>query len=155
MRGVRNLFLVLIALTFVSCSSSGKSGAGSPDDGMGEGNIPLAKPGAELSDVNFAFDSAELSDGTKGILRENANWLLDNPGQDVVIEGHCDERGTNEYNMALGQRRANAVEAYIRSLGVSEAQLSTISYGEELPLDPGSGEAAWAKNRRAHFAFRK
>ncbi|MCB0358406.1 MAG: peptidoglycan-associated lipoprotein Pal [Bdellovibrionales bacterium] len=145
-----------MCLLLAACSKSGSGGTGmgSADDGMGEGNIPLAQPGQELADVNFAFDSSELNGGAQSTLRDNGQWLMDNPGKRVVIEGHCDERGTNEYNMALGERRARSVYQFLRSLGVQSEQLSTISYGEELPLDPRSNEAAWAKNRRAHFAIR-
>ncbi|MCL4143640.1 UNVERIFIED_CONTAM: hypothetical protein GTU68_009338 [Idotea baltica] len=121
---------------------------------MGEGNIPVAEPGRELSDVNFEFNSADLQEEVKEGLRNNSQWLLDNPDTDVVVEGHCDERGTAEYNMALGMRRAQSVYDYMRSLGVDESQMSRVSYGEELPLDPGSSELAWSKNRRAHFSLK-
>jgi peptidoglycan-associated lipoprotein len=81
--------------------------------------------------------------------------MTNNPNAKIRIEGHCDERGTNEYNMALGERRANSAKKYLIKLGVKESQLSTISYGEEKPLDPGHNEEAWAMNRRAHFAIVK
>jgi peptidoglycan-associated lipoprotein len=121
---------------------------------MGEGNIPVAGPGSELKDVNFAFDSSSLDSRAQSVLRANSQWLLDNPGRKVVIEGHCDERGTNEYNLALGERRARATFDFLRSLGVKADNMSTISYGEELPLDPGQSEDAWSKNRRAHFSMK-
>lgn len=149
--------VLLISLcTLSACSAFKKGGKGDASDeyGMGEGNIPIAEPGGELADVNFEFDSAALGEQSKGKLRENSQWLLDNPGDKVVIEGHCDERGTAEYNLALGERRAKSVYDFLRGLGVKSDQLSTISYGEELPLDPSSSESAWAKNRRAHFAVR-
>jgi peptidoglycan-associated lipoprotein len=120
---------------------------------MGEGNIPIATPGEELKDAHFSFDSAALSAGAQATLRENAQWLNDNPDVKVVIEGHCDERGTAEYNMALGERRAKAVYDFVRSLGVARERMKTISYGEEMPLDPRSTEDAWAKNRRGHFSI--
>lgn len=155
MRRVR-LFVLLIALVFAfGCSKSGKGGAGTPEDAMGEGNIPLAEPGSELKDVNFDFDSSALSSSAQSTLRENARWLLDHPGQAVTVEGHCDERGTAEYNMALGERRAQSAADFLRSMGVKKDRMNTISYGKELPLDPGHSEAAWAKNRRAHLALRK
>jgi peptidoglycan-associated lipoprotein len=105
--------------------------------------------------VNFAFDSAELDDLAKEILVNNAKWLKDHPELKVQIEGHCDERGTEEYNLALGERRAKAVRDYLVSLGISPSRISIISYGESMPLDPGHNESAWAKNRRAHFAIVK
>ena len=155
MHSIRFVLIVAVVLSCASCSRFGRGGAGSPDDldyGMGEGNIPLAEAGSELADVHFAFDSATLSESEKATLQQNGQWLMDNPGQKVVVEGHCDERGTAEYNLALGERRAQSVFDYLRSLGVKSSQVSTVSYGEEVPLDTGHGEAAWAKNRRAHFA---
>jgi peptidoglycan-associated lipoprotein len=116
-----------------------------------QANVPVAREGVELADINFAFDRYDLSEAAKRILNTNAQWLKANPDARVQIEGHCDERGTNEYNMVLGANRARAAYDYLRSLGISESRMSTVSYGEELPLDPGHNEAAWAKNRRAHF----
>ncbi|HXV76251.1 MAG TPA: peptidoglycan-associated lipoprotein Pal [Candidatus Polarisedimenticolaceae bacterium] len=101
-----------------------------------------------LKTVYFAFDRAELTDTAREILRENANWLKANPKWNVAIEGHCDERGTIEYNLALGQRRANTVRDYLTSLGVPASRIRSVSYGEERPADPGHTEASWAKNRR-------
>ncbi len=144
-----------VALLCSACSSSGAGGAGSPEDAMGDGNIPIAEPGSELADVNFGYDSASLSAASQATLQDNAQWLNDNPDVDVVVEGHCDERGTAEYNMALGLRRSQSVSDYLRSLGVASGQLDQVSYGEELPLDPTSSESAWAKNRRAHFSAKK
>jgi peptidoglycan-associated lipoprotein len=108
---------------------------------------------AALQDVHFELDASTLSEEARSLLSGNAAWLKQNPGVKVQIEGHCDERGAEEYNLALGQRRAQAVKEYMMSLGVDEARMKTISYGESLPLDPGHTEAAWAKNRRAHFAL--
>ncbi|MGD8266646.1 MAG: peptidoglycan-associated lipoprotein Pal [Desulfobacterales bacterium] len=101
--------------------------------------------------VHFAFDSAALSPRGQDVLKRKAAWLNDNPGMTVVIEGHCDERGTPEYNMALGERRAESARAFLVDTGVSSSRLRTTSYGEEKPLDPRSNEEAWAKNRRAQF----
>ena len=92
-------------------------------------------------------------DGRK-TCRVVADYLKKNPKAKLQIEGHCDERGTAEYNMALGERRATAVMTYLVSLGVSKAALSTVSFGKEKPLDPGHDEGAWAKNRRAHFVLK-
>lgn len=156
MRRVRLVLLLtsMVCLSACACWKSAAGGAGSAGDAMGEGNIPLAQPGDELGDINFAFDSSALSSTAKGILTENSQWILDNPESNVVVEGHCDERGTKEYNYALGQRRAQAAYDFLRSLGVKQGQMETISYGEDLPLDPRSSEEAWAKNRRSHFAIK-
>lgn len=104
-------------------------------------------------DVHFAFDSSLLEVDAERILEQKATWLQDNGGASVQIEGHCDERGTSAYNLALGERRANAVQEYLTVLGVDPSRLSTISYGEEHPLDPGHDETAWSSNRRAHFVI--
>lgn len=104
--------------------------------------------------ILFDFDSAELTDQAKALLREKANWLQANPSGTVMIEGHCDERGTTVYNLALGERRANAARNYLVDLGVSARRLGTVSYGEEKPLDPAPTEAAYRINRRAQFVIR-
>ncbi len=106
-----------------------------------------------LKDIHFDFDRYDIRPGDAEILKENAALLLRYPKVRIQIEGHCDERGTNEYNLALGERRANSAKRYLVSLGISEDRISTISYGEERPLDPGHNEEAWAKNRRAHFVI--
>ena len=103
-----------------------------------------------LKDIHFDFDKYNIRPGDAEILRENAALLKKYPEVKIQIEGHCDERGTVEYNLALGERRANATKRYLVSLGVSGDRISTISYGKEKPLDPGHNEEAWAKNRRAH-----
>jgi peptidoglycan-associated lipoprotein len=99
--------------------------------------------------VFFDYDSVVLNPEATGVLDQQAAWLQQYPDVIVTIEGHADERGTGEYNLALGDRRANAVKNYLLALGVSPARLLTISYGEERPADPGHDEAAWAQNRRA------
>jgi peptidoglycan-associated lipoprotein len=104
--------------------------------------------------IHFAFDRSDLSDTAKELLREKAEWLKTNPSVSVIIEGHCDERGTTEYNLALGERRARAVKEYLQDLGIGGFRMSTISYGEERPLDPGKNEAAYSKNRRAQFVLK-
>jgi peptidoglycan-associated lipoprotein len=104
-------------------------------------------------DVHFEFDSSNLLPEAQEILRWKASWLQKNPNVQVTIEGHCDERGTNEYNLALGDRRANSTKSYLMDLGIYGSRLNTISYGEERPADYGSNEEAWAKNRRAHFTI--
>jgi peptidoglycan-associated lipoprotein len=109
---------------------------------------------AELCGIVFDFDKSELSDSAKEILEKNTEYLKANPGLNVLIEGHCDERGTIEYNLALGQRRAMIVKEYYVQLGVPLASLATISYGSEKPENPGHNEAAWAQNRRAETKVR-
>lgn len=104
--------------------------------------------------IHFAFDRSDLSDTAKELLKEKAEWLKANQGASVIIEGHCDERGTTEYNLALGERRARAVKEYLQDLGVGGFRMSTISYGEERPLDPRQNEAAYSKNRRAQFVLK-
>ena len=102
-------------------------------------------------DIYFEFDSAALLPMAQDLLAQKADYLRSMPGLSVTIEGHCDDRGTDAYNMALGERRAQAVKDFLINLGVSASQLGTISYGEERPADMGQNEEAWAKNRRAHF----
>lgn len=104
-----------------------------------------------LKDIHFDFDKYDIRPQDAEILKENAALLKKYPKVKIQIEGHCDERGTNEYNMALGERRANSTKNYLISLGIPAERMTTISYGEERPIDPGHNEEAWAKNRRAHF----
>jgi peptidoglycan-associated lipoprotein len=103
-----------------------------------------------LKDVHFDFDKYDIRRGDEEILKENAALLKKYPKTKIQIEGHCDERGTAEYNLALGERRANNTRQYLVSFGIASNRISTISYGKERPLDPGHNEEAWAKNRRAH-----
>jgi peptidoglycan-associated lipoprotein len=104
-----------------------------------------------LKDVHFDFDKYSLGSEDREILKGHADWLSKHGDYMVTIEGHCDERGTTEYNLALGERRAEEAKRFLVDLGVDEVRIKTISYGKELPLDPGHDEQAWAKNRRAHF----
>ena len=104
-----------------------------------------------LRDINFDFDSFTIRPDAREILKVNADYLLKHRMSSIVTEGHCDERGTAEYNMALGERRAQETKKFLVNLGVKESMIKTVSYGEERPLDPASNEEAWAKNRRAHF----
>lgn len=104
-------------------------------------------------DVHFAYDSHLLNEEAKTLLEQKAAWLAQHPQIEFQIEGHCDERGTTVYNLVLGERRAHAVKQYLTALGINASRISTISYGEELPLDPGHTEDAWARNRRAHFVI--
>lgn len=108
----------------------------------------------ESADIYFEFDQHILSDTAKQNLTKKAQWLKDYPSAKALIEGHCDERGSAEYNLALGQKRADAAMQYLVSLGINANRLSTISFGKEKPLDPAQKEEAWAKNRRAHFVLK-
>jgi peptidoglycan-associated lipoprotein len=103
--------------------------------------------------IHFAFDSSVLSDQAQQILKSKAEYLRTNPGVRVTVEGHCDERGTNTYNMALGDRRAESVKKFLVNLDINANRLSSISYGEERPIVMGKNEASWAKNRRAQFVL--
>jgi len=107
-----------------------------------------------FEDIGFTYDKAVIEPAAREIMKKHAAWLLKNKNYTLVIEGHCDERGTVEYNLALGQRRADAAMKYLVDLGVNRADVATISYGKERPLDPGQNEEAWAKNRRANFTVK-
>ena len=123
---------------------------------------PEAAPGvavteeklSQFDDVRFDFDKSEVREDGRRKSAVVADYLKKHPQAKIQIEGHCDDRGTAEYNLALGERRATAVMTYIVSLGVPKAALSTVSFGKEKPLDPGHNEEAWAKNRRAHFVLK-
>lgn len=104
-------------------------------------------------DIYFGFDSATLEVAAQEILRKKARWLENNPEAVIVIEGHCDNRGTEAYNLALGERRAESAKAFLSDLGIDVTKIMTISYGEERPIDPGETENAWTKNRRASFVI--
>jgi peptidoglycan-associated lipoprotein len=105
----------------------------------------------ELRDIYFDFDRYDIRPADAKILDANAAWLKQNPGMLLLIEGHCDERGTNEYNLALGERRAKAAMNYLVAQGVQASRITIISYGEERPVCMEKTEECWAKNRRAHF----
>ncbi len=165
--------LVLAMLVLSGCSSTGgakdgaENGAGGGMNGEGgtttsaAGNggswtgSPLDDPNSPLYEkvIHFDFDSAEIRPEYVDTLRAHAEYLVNTPSARLVIEGHCDERGSREYNIALGERRANSVKRFMEAEGVSPVQLDTVSYGEERPVDPGHNEEAWAKNRRAELVY--
>lgn len=116
-----------------------------------EESARLAEAARNLQPVFFAFDKFELDAAARSALANNARWLRANTDVKVWIEGHCDERGTDEYNLALGEKRARAVRAYLVQSGIDGADLRTISYGEERPFALGHDESSWRLNRRAHF----
>lgn len=113
--------------------------------GSDSGNI------AGLNTVYFEYDQARLTEEARKKLADNAEWIKAHPKTTIQVEGHTDSRGSIEYNLALGERRAKSVKSYLQSLGVEAKRVTIISYGEEKPLDPAENEAAWAKNRRANF----
>jgi peptidoglycan-associated lipoprotein len=161
---------IVLALALFGCSSQqAKPGAGQGEagqGGMGEsgmggaGGSSLAQlqkgtlgAGGQgpLSDIHFEYNDYTIRDQDGEILRTNADWLQKNAGTRVQIEGHCDERGSEEYNIALGAKRAQAAKDYLQTLGIPAERMSTISYGKELPLCTEHTEECWAQNRRDHF----
>ncbi len=165
MRNVRVVVLLMAMLAAAGCAGKKKGAAGGPglsEEGVTPGGsleqfrsgaaLPKGEAG-KLEDIHFAFDSYELDEEARRILRDNAEWLKDNGRVRVEIEGHCDERGTVEYNLALGAKRARAAKDYLTSLGVEADRMTTISYGEELPLCREHNEGCWQQNRRVHFVI--
>jgi peptidoglycan-associated lipoprotein len=157
-------------------SASGSSSAPSaavrppaPPEAVSEPTVVPPEPvredaiaSASLDDINrnsplkplfFEYDSSEITGEGRAVLDENAATLKRYPSWTVTIEGHCDERGTAEYNLALGERRAIAARTYLASLGIPADRLKIVTYGKEFPFDPGHDDSAWAKNRRAHFVI--
>lgn len=164
----RNLLLLSVALISLSACSSDEDAAGGPDvagvggaggvagDGMG-GAAPIngVVPGTQqdlvvnVGDrVFFGYDQSDISDEARVTLDRQVTWLKQYPAVNVTIEGHADERGTREYNLALGERRASSVRSYLLSQGVDAARINTISYGKERPAVPENSSAAWSQNRR-------
>ena len=121
------------------------------DDAIASASLDDLNRNSPLKPLFFAYDSSEIDAAGQAVLDANGAILKKYATWTVTIEGHCDERGTAEYNLALGERRAVAARTYLVSLGISADRLRTVSYGKEFPFDPGHDEAAWAKNRRAHF----
>lgn len=178
---MKNRWITLTVLVFAvllgsGCSSTGgeKGDEGAAADGsdssqQGDGSAqtagaspggawtgsPLDDPASALYNktIYFDFDMSEIRSEYLDTLRAHADYLSSNQGMTVTIEGHCDERGSREYNIGLGERRANAVQQYLQAQGVDAGQISTLSYGEERPADPGHSEAAWAMNRRAVIVY--
>lgn len=133
---------------------SGSNGSGNgfgADQGIQEARLYSFRPTSELKDIHFQFDKYDLDSRSKGVLKQNADFLKQHPSVKVEIQGHCDERGTNNYNLALGQRRAASTQRYLASLGIPESRLHVISYGEEKPFCGETNEGCWGQNRRAHF----
>jgi peptidoglycan-associated lipoprotein len=171
------LSLIILTLVFaISCSTKQVSTTKDPYESSGQYVTPTGKTGVYqpgsarsdeiseydsdkgimtvmLEDIHFEFDKSTLTAKAKNSLMKTAQWLELNSEVSVIIEGHCDNRGTNEYNIALGDRRAASTMSFLVNLGTDPSRLTTISYGEERPLAHGQNETSWAKNRRAHFAL--
>ena len=144
-------------ISYGSTPSTGSVGSGVDESSIGEGpriqeRLQQDGEGGPLQDVFFGYDSFELSEEARQTLQANADWLQNNAEAKVEVEGHCDDRGTAEYNLALGAKRARAAQDYLITLGVPTERLSVISYGEELPLCTDSNESCWQRNRRGHFS---
>jgi peptidoglycan-associated lipoprotein len=150
--------LIFLTFSFAACSpqpygtSQGSDSRSSLEAYRTGKDLPTGESGP-MNDVLFAFDRYSLSPDSQEVLKRNAEWLKDNPWAQVQIEGHADERGTSEYNLALGAKRAEATKDYLVAQGVSPDRLSTISYGEELPVCRQNTEGCWQRNRRAHSAI--
>jgi peptidoglycan-associated lipoprotein len=123
--------------------------------GIQESRLQSFQASSDLNDIHFKFDQYDLDGNSKAILQENADFLKRNPSLHVEIQGHCDERGTNNYNIALGERRAHSTKKYLVSQGVDSSNVHVISYGEEKPFCFDSNENCWHENRRAHFMVSK
>jgi peptidoglycan-associated lipoprotein len=124
-----------------------------PEDTVGSKSLDDLNRDSPLKPVFFELDSSDLSSDAQGTLQANAGVLKQYASWQITIEGHCDERGSAEYNLALGERRALAARDYLVSLGIGATRVRTVSYGKEFPFDPGHDEGAWSKNRRAHFVI--
>lgn len=120
-------------------------------DQLKAGKPPVTSSSSPLKDIFFEFDSYDISGDARDTLRSNADWLKSNSSARIEIEGHCDERGTSEYNLALGAKRAQTAKDYLVSLGISVERISTISYGEEIPMCTEANDSCWGQNRRARF----
>ena len=141
--------------------SGGSDGSGSVDGSKSvpvphqEARLQKYSPTSDLNDIHFKFDQYDLDDDSRSVLRKNASYLKANPMAKIEVQGHCDERGTNNYNIALGERRAQSTKRYLVSQGVNASRIHTISYGEEKPFCFDRNENCWLENRRAHFMIGK
>lgn len=156
---------VVVALGLSACTKAKKAdGEAGAEAGMSDAGPQVTdqdmaydregSDGGKISGLNtvfFDYDQARLTESAKATLKGNADWIRSNPNVTIQIEGHTDSRGSTEYNLSLGERRAKSVRQYLEGLGVESRRLTIISYGEEKPLAQGDSEAAWSKNRRANF----
>ena len=131
--------------------SAGRAGGGG---GLDSGQS-ATRSSFVSEDIYFEFDSAVLIPEARDVLKRKAEWMRNNPNVSVIVEGHTDNRGTVAYNIALGERRAESAMSFLVDLGIPATRLTSVSYGKEKPVDSGQNEASWAKNRRAHFEFKK
>jgi len=163
--------MLALVLCVAGCSSKAKSLPG--DNGTGKlggdnGAAPNQSsliqaqqgtlgngPQGPLSDIHFGYNTYNIEEQDGSVLKANATWLTDHPQTHVQVEGHCDERGSEEYNIALGAKRAQAAKDYLETLGINASRMSTISYGKELPLCNEHDETCWAQNRRDHFVVQQ
>ncbi|MFH1367680.1 MAG: peptidoglycan-associated lipoprotein Pal [Elusimicrobiota bacterium] len=165
---MKKLFIILAACVFVWGCAKKQTVKPQPIEPKLTAPVEQAAPPAEEPSVRYAdwqplpqiatvffnYDQSDLMPSAREALKKNAEFIKGNPNLEVLVGGHCDERGTFEYNLALGQRRAAVVREYYGQLGVPLGRIATISYGEEMPANPGQNEAAWAKNRRAETKIR-
>jgi peptidoglycan-associated lipoprotein len=149
-----------VSMLLTGCGSTSKNATDMADALQNEANMVIElngdsdsnKAGA-LKTIHFAFNSSELSTETQAILADNAKFLMENPAVAIQVEGHCDERGGIQFNLALGERRADSIIKYLGALGVDEKRMTAISYGKERPLAFGHDESAWSQNRRGNFVI--
>ncbi len=161
--------VVLVGALAAGCSSKSKPVQGPTASQMGENGIGGntsslkdlqngtlgANSGGPLSDIHFGYNTYNIEPQDGAVLKANASWLQAHPQTRVQVEGHCDERGSEDYNLALGAKRAQSAKDYLVTLGVPESRISTISYGKELPLCTEHDEDCWAQNRRDHFVVQQ
>ncbi len=157
------LFVLIFSLAVVGCAkkqnvdeSTGGDDGGAPvtQEGINDGSASSDNGNAMgLQTIRFPYDSFDIVGENQGILKANVQILKDNPNLSVQVEGHCDERGGSQYNLALGEKRANAVKSRLLAGGIAGSRVTTISMGKEHPAVPGSGEDVWAQNRRANFVI--
>jgi peptidoglycan-associated lipoprotein len=160
---------VVVMLLVASCSSKKTAPVGdtNPANGIGEGGTGSSTTtqddwekgtvgrGGPLTDIHFGYNDYTIQEQDGSVLKSNASWLQAHPQTKVQVEGYCDERGSEEYNIALGAKRAQAGKDYLATLGISDSRMSTISYGKELPLCTDHDESCWSQNRRDHFSVSK
>ena len=147
---LKNAFLVVVACMVLTACATQKKSTGQMQGDVYTGTDTVEYLASGVPDrVFFATNESILTTRSRDTLRKQAAWLRKNSSVNVVIEGHADERGTREYNLALGERRANAAKDYLMTYGISASRISVISYGKERPVDPGSNPLSWSKNRRS------
>lgn len=156
------LFITIILIALLSSGCFGKKRSGYDGSYYGTDTPlqdfpldsfyePVGSDNLIIRDINFEYNSHVIKPESKTVLNGIIEWMNSNPNTHLLCEGHCDERGSNEYNLALGEQRALSVREYFVDSGIDAYRIQTISYGEEKPLDPGHDEGAWRQNRRVHF----